>query len=251
MRVIIIDDEAPARNILKKYLSEYTDFEIVTECENGFDGLKAIKDHKPDLIFLDIQMPKLDGFELLELIDERPEVVFVTAFDQYAIKAFDQNAIDYLLKPYSPDRLKSTIEKINQRVKVKAEQETEEDDKIPKLLDAINEKKELLDRVVVKNGAKIEIFPVKDILYIKAEDDYVMIYTNKGRFLKKATMKYFESHLKPDQFVRIHRSYIVNTVFIQRMERYGKETMIIRLPGNVDIKTSKAGAKRMKEVLGL
>lgn len=251
MRVIIIDDEAPARNILKKYLGEYTEFEIIAECENGFDGLKAIKEHKPDLIFLDIQMPKLDGFELLELIDERPEVVFVTAFDQYAIKAFDQNAIDYLLKPYSPDRLKSTIEKINQRVKAKAEEQVEEDDKIPKLLDAIHEKKELLERVVVKNGAKIEIFPVKEILYIKAEDDYVMIYTNKGRFLKKATMKYFESHLQPDQFVRIHRSYIVNTVYIQRMERYGKETMIIRLPGNVDIKTSKSGAKRMKEVLGL
>ena len=105
--------------------------------------------------------------------------------------------------------------------------------------------------MVVKNGVKIEIFPVKDILYIKAEDDYVMIYTNNGRFLKKATMKYFESHLHPEQFVRIHRSYIVNTVYIQRMERYGKETMIIRLPGNIDIKTSKAGAKRMKEVLGL
>ncbi len=245
-RCIIIDDEAPARNIMKKYLEQTGGFELLQECSNGFEGFKAIKDLKPDIIFLDIQMPKLDGFELLELLDNPPEVVFVTAFDQFAIKAFDKNALDYLLKPYSFERFSEAVTKIKKRLEEKQTQPG-----LPTLLEEVNDNREILDRVVVKNNTKIEIFPVKDIRYIKAEDDYVMIYTVKGRFLKKATMKYFESHLPQDQFVRIHRSYIVNTLFIQRMERYGKETLIVRLSDNVDIKTSKAGTKRLKEVLGI
>ena len=212
---------------------------------NGFEGFKAIKELEPDVIFLDIQMPKLDGFELLEMLDNPPEVVFVTAFDQFAIKAFDKNALDYLLKPYSFERFKETVLKIKKRLDNKEIQPS-----LPKLLEEVNEHREILDRVVVKNNSKIEIFSIKDIRYIQAEDDYVMIFTIKGRFLKKATMKYFETHLPEDQFVRIHRSYIVNTLFIQRMERYGKETLVVRLD-NVDIKTSKAGTKRLKEVLGI
>lgn len=244
---IIIDDEAPARNILKKYLEDIGGFEILTECTNGFEGFKAIKDNAPDLIFLDIQMPKLDGFELLELLENPPEVVFVTAFDQFAIKAFDKNAIDYLLKPYSLDRLKNAVLKIKTRLDEKQIQSPA----IPKLIKEVNDNREMLDRVVVKNGTKIEIFSIKDIRYIKAEDDYVMIYTTKGKFLKKATMHYFENHLPNEQYVRMHRSYIVNTLFIQRMERYGKETLIVRLNDNVEIKTSKSGTKRLKEALGI
>lgn len=245
---IIIDDETPARSILKKYLEQVGGFNILAECTNGFEGFKSIKDLKPDLIFLDIQMPKLDGFELLELLDDPPEVVFVTAFDQFAIKAFDKNAIDYLLKPYSFERFSDAVSKIKKRLDEKQQNQTES---IPNLIKEVNDNREVLDRVVVKNGTKIEIFPVKDIRYIKAEDDYVMIYTTKGRFLKKATMKYFEDHLPIDQFVRIHRSYIINTLFIQRMERYGKETLIVRLQDNVEIKTSKSGTKRLKLTLGI
>ncbi len=245
-KCIIIDDEAPARNILKKFLEQVGGFELLTDCQNGFEGFKAIKELNPDVIFLDIQMPKLDGFELLELLDNPPEVVFVTAFDQFAIKAFDKNALDYLLKPYSFERFTEAVARIKARLDEKQPQTA-----LPQLLEEVNDNREVLDRVVVKNNTKIEIFPVKDIRYIKAEDDYVMIYTVKGRFLKKATMKYFEAHLPVDQFVRIHRSYIVNTLFIQRMERYGKETLIVRLSDNVDIKTSKAGTKRLKEVLGI
>lgn len=245
---IIIDDETPARSILKKYLEQVGGFNILAECTNGFEGFKSIKDLKPDLIFLDIQMPKLDGFELLELLDDPPEVVFVTAFDQFAIKAFDKNAIDYLLKPYSFERFSDAVSKIKKRLDEKQQNQTES---IPNLIKEVNDNREVLDRVVVKNGTKIEIFPVKDIRYIKAEDDYVMIYTTKGRFLKKATMKYFEDHLPIDQFVRIHRSYIINTLFIQRMERYGKDTLIVRLQDNVEIKTSKSGTKRLKLTLGI
>lgn len=245
---ILIDDEAPARNILKKYLEQIGGFHILAECTNGFEGFKAIKDLSPDLIFLDIQMPKLDGFELLELLESPPEVVFVTAFDQFAIKAFDKNAIDYLLKPYSFERFSDAVSKIKKRLEEKQEEPTEA---IPNLIKEVNDNREVLDRVVVKNGTKIEIFPVKDIRYIKAEDDYVMIYTTKGRFLKKATMQYFEEHLPADQFVRIHRSYIINTLFIQRMERYGKETLIVRLQDNTEIKTSKSGTKRLKSALGI
>ena len=236
----------PARSILRKYLEEVGGFEILCECQNGFEGFKAIKELEPNVIFLDIQMPKLDGFELLEMLDNPPELVFVTAFDQFAIKAFDKNALDYLLKPYSFERFTQTIDRIKKRLDDQQPQPA-----LPKLLEEVNENKEILDRVVVKNNSKIEIFPIKDIRYIQAEDDYVMIYTTKGRFLKKATMKYFESHLPEDQFVRIHRSYIVNTLFIQRMERYGKETLIVRLSDNVDIKTSKAGTKKLKETLGI
>lgn len=245
---IIIDDEAPARNILKKYLEEVGGFKILAECTNGFEGFKAIKELNPELIFLDIQMPKLDGFELLELLESPPEVVFVTAFDQFAIKAFDKNAIDYLLKPYAFERFKEAVSRIKKRLEEKKQDQAEA---IPKLIKEVNDNREVLDRVVVKNGTKIEIFPIKDIRYIGAEDDYVMIYTTKGRFLKKATMQYFEDHLPGDQFVRIHRSYIINTLFIQRMERYGKETLIVRLNDNVEIKTSKSGTKRLKDVLGI
>lgn len=245
IRCVIIDDEQPARELVKKLLTQNGEYELVDECNNGFDGFKAIKDHSPDLVFLDIQMPKLTGFEMLELLDEaeKPHVIFITAYDQYALKAFEQNAIDYLLKPYTPDRFNQALEKANERLKQKEPQ------KVESLLDDIRENTESLNRVVVKDRSKIEIIPVDEIHYIKAEDDYVMFYTVRGRFLKKATMNYFEKNLPEKEFIRVHRSFIINTQQIKRMERYEKETFILQLKCGENIKTSKSGAKRLKEAL--
>ncbi len=245
IRCILIDDEQPARELVKKHLSTQADFEVIAECNNGFDGFKAIKDHDPDLIFLDIQMPKITGFEMLELLDKRPHVIFITAYDQFAIKAFELNAIDYLLKPYTPERIFKALEKAKERIHSQTPQE------VNKLLDDVREKETTIDRVVVKDRSKIDIIPVDEIWYIQAEDDYVMLYTKRGRFLKKATMHYFEDHLPPKSFVRIHRSYIIHTDQIKRMERYEKETFIIELKCNETVKTSKTGAKRLKESLGM
>jgi two-component system, LytTR family, response regulator len=245
IRCILIDDEQPARELVKKMLSNHDDVEIVAECSNGFDGFKAIKDFEPDLVFLDIQMPKLTGFEMLELFEDevKPHVVFITAYDQYALKAFEQNAIDYLLKPYTPDRFNAALDKARERIA------HHEPQKVDKLLEEINEANESLSRIVVKDRGKIDIIPLDEIHYIKAEDDYVMFYTQRGRFLKKATMGYFETHLPQSDFIRVHRSFIINTQQIKRMERYEKETFIIQLKCGENIKTSKSGAKRLKELL--
>lgn len=245
IRCILIDDEQPARELVKKHLSSHADFEVIAECSNGFDGFKAIKDHEPDLIFLDIQMPKLTGFEMLELLDKRPHVIFITAYDQFAIKAFEHNAIDYLLKPYTPDRIATALKKARERI------DSKEPQQVTQLLEDVRQEEDIIDRVVVKDRSKIDIIPVDEIWYIQAEDDYVMLHTKRGRFLKKATMHYFEGHLPSKSFVRVHRSYIIHTDQIKRMERYEKETFIIELKCNETVKTSKTGAKRLKQALGM
>ena len=244
IRCIIIDDETPARELVKAQLKKYSEIELVAECTNGFEGFMAIKEHNPDLVFLDIQMPKITGFEMLELVDEKPNIIFITAYDQFAIKAFEHNAIDYLLKPFSPARFAEAVEKAQQRVEKDAPAA-----KVEKLLQDVRDNHEELQRIVVKNGPKIDLIPINEIRYIQAEDDYVMIYSTKGRFLKKITMNYLEEHLPKETFVRVHRSHIISTMFIEKLERYGKETFIVKIKNGEDIKTSKAGAKRLKELL--
>src|SRR6478752_1346082 len=200
MKAILIDDEPLARMMVKEYLQYYADIEVVQECNDGFEGVKAIQQHQPDLIFLDIQMPKINGFEMLELIENPPSVIFTTAFDEYAIKAFESNAVDYLLKPFSKDRFDKAVQKYLQQKKV-APQKTEA------VLESAAQSPVQQNRVVVKDGSKIKIIPVNQIQYLEAADDYVKIFTTEGSFLKKKTMSYFEQSLLPFQFVRIHRSY--------------------------------------------
>lgn len=238
IRCIIIDDEAPARTIIRTFLEDNTDVEIVAECDNGFDGYKMIAKESPDLIFLDVQMPKLTGFEMLEIVENKPSIIFTTAYDQYALKAFEHNAIDYLLKPFSRERFDEALEKVRKRAVEKQP--------IDNLISDIREKTEHLDRIVVKSGTKISIVPVDTILYIKAEDDYVMLHTDDGRYLKQMTMKYLEEHLPGEQFARVHRSYILNLSTIDKMERYEKETFMLILKNGDKIKTSKSGAKVLK-----
>lgn len=245
MRAIIIDDEQLAREIVKKYLEQHPDIELLTECSNGFEGVKAINELKPDLVFLDIQMPKLTGFELLEIIEHKPQIIFATAYDEYAIKAFEHNAIDYLLKPFAQDRFNLAIEK------VKSKSPEKKKDEIKNITEFRDEQNEIIDRIVVKQNHKIVVIPISDIKYIEAQDDYVMIYTKDGRYLKQKTMKYFESHLPENEFVRIHRSYIAKVSEIEELQRYEKDSHIVKLKSEEKLKVSKTGYQKLKEVLNI
>ena len=246
-KAIIIDDEQPARDLIKHYLQEFPDIELQGEYKDGFAGLKAIQDLKPDIVFLDIQMPKLTGFEMLELITDPPQIIFSTAFDQYAIKAFEMSAVDYLLKPYSRERFGQAILKAGQQIRTMKQEQGE----IKKLVTALDEKPEFLQRIAVKTRHKIEVIPVSDILYIEADDDYVTLHTSTERYLKEKTMKFMETHLDPAQFIRIHRSYIVNIGMITRLELYQKETYNVLLKNGASIRASSSGYRELKQVLHL
>lgn len=243
LRTIIIDDEKLAREIVKNYCSQIDELEIIDECGNGFDGIKSINSNKPDLIFLDIQMPKLNGFEMLELIEDKPKIIFTTAFDQYALKAFEVNAIDYLLKPFSEERFADAVNKVTK------EQLSTSDEKVEKLKSHLEEEIEFLDRVIVKQNQKINIIPIDKVFYFEAQDDYVMIHTLDGKYLKQKTMKYFEDHLDPKNFIRIHRSNIVNISFIKEIELYDSESYRCVLKDNTKISVSRSGYSKLKEIL--
>lgn len=243
LRTIIVEDEELARHLLKSFLSKIENVELIAECENGFEGVKMINELKPDLVFLDIQMPKITGFEMLELLEHKPHIIFATAYDQYALKAFEFNAVDYLLKPYSRERLEEAVEKVVERIRT----EGKESDVVEKLNDYPRE--EYLDRIVVKDRHKIHIAPIDAVRYIESMDDYVMIYTNEGRWMKQKTMKYFENSLNPNDFVRIHRSYIVKVNEIAEIQQYEKESYVVILHDKTKLKVSKTGYKNLKEVL--
>ena len=245
MKCIIIDDEPLARMVIKEYLQSYADIEVVQECNDGFEGVKAIQQLQPDLIFLDIQMPKITGFEMLELIDNPPQVIFTTAFEEYAIKAFEAEAVDYLLKPFSKERFDKAIQKIV------LEKPAIVSPKTLDILEVATKSPTQSNRIVVKDGGKIKIIPVGQIHYLEAADDYVKIHTAEGVFLKKKTMQYFEDSLQQQQFIRIHRSYIVNAQLITRIDPYEKDSHIVLLITGIKLPVSKAGYIRLKEVLGI
>jgi two-component system, LytTR family, response regulator len=244
IRTMIVDDEQLARDIIKAYLRKLGNFELIGESTNGFDGIKMINESKPDLIFLDIQMPKLTGFEMLELIEEPPVIIFTTAFDQYALKAFEVNATDYLLKPFSEERFVEAISKAEKLFSSKAEVEK----KFRAITKFADSKNEFLERVVFKSGQKISVIPSDDINYIEAQDDYTMLYTEKGNFLKQKTMKYFEENLDPKIFLRVHRSYIVNLNNIKQIELLEKESYQVILIDGKKLPVSKTGYQKVKEI---
>ncbi|MES2734035.1 MAG: LytTR family transcriptional regulator DNA-binding domain-containing protein [Bacteroidota bacterium] len=245
MKALIIDDEELARNIIRAFLHAYPAIEIVGECANGFEGLKAIQELKPDLIFLDIQMPKITGFELLELLDTPPMIVFSTAFNQFAIQAFELNAIDYLLKPYSRERFDAALQKVLQR----HQQQSQSKDTILPLMEHVRQQEDMLQRVVVKNGSKIKVIPIDKINYLESQDDYVMIYTAEEKNLKQWTMKYFEEHLPSEHFIRIHRSYMVHIAQIAQLELYEKGTYLLILKNGSKLPVSQTGHTRLKKIL--
>jgi two-component system LytT family response regulator len=243
MKVVIIDDEPLARMMVKEYLQPYTNITVVQECNDGFEGVKAIQQHQPDLVFLDIQMPKINGFEMLELIENPPPVIFATAFEEFAIKAFETHAVDYLLKPFSKERFDKAIQKFLQQQKSKPEQ-------TQALLETVSTSPVQASRIVLKDGGKIKIIPVPSIHYIEAADDYVKIHTQEGSFLKKKTMQHFEDVLQQN-FARVHRSYIINTQLITRIDPYEKDSHLVLLSTGARLPVSKAGYAKLKEVLGI
>lgn len=232
-RCLVIDDEPLACSLLLEYLEEETNFEVIGTCNDGFEALKQIQTLDPNLIFLDVQMPKLTGFELLELLDNPPKIIFTTAFDQYAIKAFEANAIDYLLKPFSQDRLKQALSKYQNQVSSNTS-----------LTPALP-----LSRFVWKDGGKIRLIEFSEVLYLEAADDYVHLYTTSGKFTKKKTLSTFEEQLPNQLFLRTHRSYLVNLQQIVRIDPYEKNSYLALLKDGTKIPVSYSGYTRLKEKL--
>lgn len=246
IRIVITDDEAPAREIIKHYLAGVEGIEIIAECPDGFTALKTISSLKPDLVFLDIQMPRLTGIELVEVMTEKPEIIFTTAYDQYAIRAFELNAVDYLMKPYQKRRFLEAVKKAID--KIRAGQANKEP--ASQLLAKKPEPEAPINRFVVRKGNAINLIPVNEVRYIEAQDDYVMIHHANGKALKQETMKFCEDNLPPKDFVRIHRSYIVNVGEIKRIEPYGKDNHIAILNSGDKIPVSRTGYQQLKEELG-
>ena len=245
-KVIIIDDEPLARSIVIEYIQHFPDLIVSQVCSNGFEGIKAIQQYKPDLIILDIQMPKINGFEMLELIENPPAVIFATAFDEYAIKAFDAHAIDYLLKPFNQDRFEKAIKKWReQKNSSSGEKQTKQ------LLDDVSLTAPQNERIVIKDGSKIKIIPIQDVHYLEAADDFVKVFTKEGYFLKNKTMSHFEQVLDPSQFVRSHRSFIVNLQQITRIDPYEKDNHVAILRSGAKVPVSRTGYPKLKAILGL
>jgi two-component system LytT family response regulator len=243
LRVAIVDDEDLARALLREYLEPSPGIEIVAECANGFEAVKAIAEHKPDLVFLDVHMPKLDGFEVLELIEGDVAVIFVTAYDQYAMRAFDAHAVDYLLKPFSQERLEKSLARARQRIGEKAPVPAE-------LAREARPPRQYLDRIVVKDGAKVHIIPVDALDYAEAQDDYVSLHSRGRSYLKQQTISSLEAALDPQRFVRIHRSYLANLYRVSKIEPYAKDSRVAVLTDGTQLPVSRAGYDRLKALLG-
>lgn len=243
-KAILIDDEPLARQLIGTFLKTFQQIEVVAECGDGFDGFKAIQEHRPDLVFLDVQMPKVSGFEMLELLDDAPSVIFTTAFDEYALKAFEAHAVDYLLKPISRERFDKAVQKWLQQI---AGKQTLQRDEL--IHEHVYEGYQ--HRIVVKDTGRIRIIPAQDIHYIEADDDYIKIVSKDGSFLKKSTLSNTEKSFDPKQFVRVHRSFIIPVSQLLKIESYEKESHIALLQCGAKIPVSKTGMSRLKSVLGL
>lgn len=241
MRVLIVDDEHLARALLREYLAAYADVEIVGECANGFEAVKAIGELDPELVFLDIQMPKLDGFEVVELAGSRPHYIFATAYDQYALKAFDVHAIDYLLKPFSRERLAQALEHARGRQPQEAQVEA--------VVSEAAQRRGYLERVLIKDGARVHVVPAATVDYIEAQDDYVQVTAAGKAHLKHQRMAELETQLDPQVFIRIHRSYIVNVGAIARIEPSSKDNYCAVLKDGTKLPISRSGYQKVRELM--
>jgi two-component system LytT family response regulator len=249
IKVLVVDDEKLARDGLKINLSKFDQIEVVGEAENGFEAVKLNQELNPDLLFLDIQMPKLDGFDVVSLLGQDPPwVVFVTAFDEYALKAFEVNAVDYLVKPVNPERLQKTIANIEARfdnLSLKREQKGSLD----RTVQQYQEESKPLERIVIKDGARIHIIPLEEIVGFSAEDDYINVITRTRSFLKHDTMTRINNLLPNDKFCRIHRSHIINLDFLQKVEPYSKDSKIAVMQEGLEFPISRSGYKKLMDML--
>jgi two-component system LytT family response regulator len=243
LRAVVVDDEAAARALLREYLEAHPDIEIVAECANGFEAVKAVTELHPDLLFLDIQMPKLDGFEVLDLVGAGPAVVFVTAYDEHALRAFDAHAVDYLLKPFGPERLATALDRVRDRLT--AQDRTT----VGEVLAAARRRDVPAHRILVRDGSKVHVVPVDALDYVEAQDDYVCLHAEGRRHLKEQTMTEMEAVLDPTRFVRIHRSVILNIERLARVEPYAKDSRVAILRDGTRLPVSRAGYARLNELL--
>ncbi len=246
IRAVIVDDEELARRVLREFLSSHAEIELIAECANGFEAVKVIAEQKPDLIFLDIQMPKLDGFEVLELIGVGPAIVFVTAHDSYAIRAFEAHAVDYLLKPIAAQRFEAALARARERLGAKTPPEV-----FPpaELAAAARPPSQYLGRIPVRDGTRVFIIPVLKLDYAEAQDDYVALASEGKKHLKQQTISSLEAALDPSHFLRIHRSYIVNLERVARIEPYGKNSYVAVLRNGTQLPVSRAGYVRLRTFL--
>ena len=242
-KALLVDDEELARQLLREMLSSHSEIEIVAECANGMEAVKAAAELSPDLLFLDVQMPKLTGFDVLELVDaSKLAVIFVTAFDQYAMKAFEVHALDYLLKPFSRERFESALERAKtQRPETRAEPAS--------LAASARPSGQFLERIVVRDGTKVSLIPVNKLDYAEALDDYVSLVSEGKKLLKQQTISGLETALDPSLFVRIHRSYLVNIERVARIEPYAKDSKVAVLLNGVKLPVSRTGFARLKKLL--
>jgi two-component system LytT family response regulator len=243
IRAIIVDDEELARSIIREYLADHLEIEVVAECSNGFEAVKAVTELKPDLLFLDVQMPKLNGFEVLELVESDLVVVFITAYEQYAVKAFEVHAVDYLLKPFSRERFDEALA----RAKEKLEQQ--EYPSQQEIISSVRPKGETIERVLVRDGSRVFVIPAEKIDYIEAQDDYIAIKSEGKSHLKKQRLSDLQALLDPKRFVRVHRSYILNIDRLARLELYAKDSRMAILKDGTQLQVSRSGYDKLKEML--
>ena len=242
IRALIVDDEELARHVICELLQSHPEIEILAECANGFEAAKAFAEHQPSLIFLDVQMPKLTGFDVLELIGTDVSVIFITAYDQYAMRAFEVHAVDYLLKPIGRERFEAALERAKSRMVAIMPPAHE-------LAAAVRPPQQFLERLVVKDGTRVTLIPVGKLEYAEAQDDYVALASQGKKHLKQQTIAGLEAGLNPDRFVRIHRSYIVNLERVVRIEPYGKDSRLAILTDGARLPVSRAGYARLKALL--
>jgi two-component system LytT family response regulator len=243
LRVVIVDDEPLARAVIREYLKAHPGVEIAAECGNGFEAVKAISEMSPDLMFLDVQMPKLDGFEVLELIGRSVPVVFTTAFDKYALRAFEVHAVDYLLKPFDEERFAEALSRARARIQAK------EGVAVDELIADARPRTAPVERVLIRDGSQVHVLPVERIDYVEAQDDYVCFKADGKDYLKDQTMAAVEASLDPNHFVRIHRSYLLNIERIARVELYAKDSRVAILRDGRRLPVSRAGYARLAKLL--
>jgi len=243
IRAIVVDDEVLARSIIREYLADHVEIEIAAECSNGFEAVKAVTELKPDLLFLDVQMPKLNGFEVLELIESDVVVIFITAYEQYAVKAFEVHAVDYLLKPFSRERFEEALERAKEKLEKREFPDQQE------LVSSARPRGETAERVLVRDGTRVFVIPADKIDYIEAQDDYVSIHSEGKSHLKKQRLADLQAILDPTRFVRVHRSYILNIDRLARLELYAKDSRVAILKDGTQLQVSRSGYDKLKEML--
>ncbi|MEX2190473.1 MAG: response regulator [Bacteroidota bacterium] len=243
IRVLIVDDESLARSVVREHLLPHTDIDVLAECANGFEAVKALAELKPELLFLDIQMPKLNGFEVLEVSEHTPAVIFVTAHDQFALKAFEVHAIDYLLKPFSKDRFEDALTRARQRIAGNSPSQ------VPDLLEEVRNRTKPLERILIKEGSSVRVIPSDTIDYIEGQDDYAAVRSGGKTHLKHQRLADLENLLDHTTFVRIHRSYILNINRLAKLESYAKDSKMAVLKDGTQLPVSKSGYEKLKKLL--